>query len=345
MEFSARQIADFLNGEIEGDPRATITDVSKIEDGKEGTLAFLANPKYEKYIYDTKASIVLVNREFKPSRPVSCTIIRVQDAYQSIASLLELREKMKPRPSGIEGSSYIDPLATMGENVYVGQFAVISSAAVIGNGVIIYPHVYVGKDVAIGDNTVLYPGARIYDRCQIGNNCTIHAGVVIGSDGFGFAPQTNSNYKKIPQVGNVIIEDNVEIGSNTTIDRAMIGSTIIRRGAKLDNLIQIAHNVEIGENTVIAAQCGIAGSTRIGANCMIGGQVGIIGHLKIADGVKIAAQSGVSMNIEENETIQGSPAYQYGKYQRSYVLYKKLPELYRQILKLEQEIGKLKCKR
>ena len=345
MEFTAIQIAEFLNGQVDGDPGVIISDVSKIEDGKEGTLAFLANPKYEKYLYDTRASIVLVNKNFQPTGKVSCTLIRVDDAYQAIASLLQLREQLKPVPEGIEKNVAIDPAARIGTGVYIGHFAVISAGVVIGNKVQIHSQVYIGENVIIGNNTILHPGVKVYNDCRIGENCTIHAGVVIGSDGFGFAPQSDKNYKKIPQVGNVVLEDNVEVGSNTTIDRAMMGSTIIRKGVKLDNLIQIAHNVEIGANTVIAAQTGVAGSTKVGRGCMIGGQVGIVGHLTIADGVKIAAQSGIGVNInEENEIVQGSPAFQYGKYQRSYVLYKKLPELYRQVSKLESELGNLKNK-
>ena len=343
MQFTASQIADFLNGVVEGDPEATVSDVSKIEDGKPGTLAFLANPKYEKFIYDTLASVVLVNKDFKPQQQVHVTLVRVDDAYQAIASLLELREEMKPVPEGVDTNVYVHPSARTGEGVYIGHFSVISAGAVIGDNVKIYPQVFIGENVIIENDTVLHPGVKVYYNCKIGKGCTLHAGVVIGSDGFGFAPQSDKNYKKIPQVGNVILEDRVEIGANTTIDRAMIGSTLIRKGVKIDNLIQIAHNVEIGENTVIAAQTGIAGSTRIGAECMIGGQVGIIGHLTIADGVKIAAQSGVGVSIKENnEVVQGSPAFQYGRYQRSYVLYRKLPELYQQLRNLENEIESLK---
>ncbi len=343
MEFSARQIADFLKGEIEGDPDATVRDISRIEEGKAGTLAFLANPKYEKHLYTTGATIVLVNMDFKPSKPVSCTLVRVEDAYQAIASLLELKEQMKPVPSGIDAKAHIDPSVKTGKNVYVGQFSVISAGSVIGDGVLIHPQVFIGENVVIGANTVLRAGVKIYGDCRIGEECHIHSGVVIGSDGFGFAPQSDKNYKKIPQVGNVVIEDRVEIGANTTIDRAMMGSTIIRRGVKLDNLIQVAHNVEIGENTVIAAQSGIAGSTKVGANCMVGGQVGIIGHLNIAEGVRIAAQSGVGISVDEkNAVIQGSPAFMYGKYQRSYVVFKKLPELYQKLAQLEKEIDDLK---
>ncbi len=343
MQFTASQIADFLNGVVEGDPDTTVSDVSKIEEGRPGTLAFLSNPKYEKYIYDTRASIVLVNKGFKPRQQVHATLVRVDDAYQAIASLLQHREEMKPVPEGIDRDVYVHPSALTGEKVYVGNFSVISAGAVIGDNVKIYPQVFIGENVIIENDTVLHPGVKVYYNCRIGKGCTLHAGVVIGSDGFGFAPQSDNNYRKIPQVGNVIIEDRVEIGANSTIDRAMIGSTLIRKGAKIDNLVQVAHNVEIGENTVIAAQTGIAGSTKIGSDCMIGGQAGIIGHLTIADGVKIAAQSGVGVSItEENDVVQGSPAFQLGKYQRSYVLYRKLPELYKQLRNLENEIENLR---
>jgi UDP-3-O-[3-hydroxymyristoyl] glucosamine N-acyltransferase len=345
MEFTARQIADFLGGEVEGNPEVVVNDFSKIEEGQTGTLSFLANPRYEKHLYSTRASIVIVNRGLILTQPVSCTLVRVEDAYRAIASLLELKQQMKPSPSGIDEKSHIHPSAVTGREVYIGPFSVISAGAVIGDGVIIHPQVYVGENVVIGNNTVLHPGVKIYHDCRIGEGCTLHAGVVIGGDGFGFAPQSDNNYKKIPQVGNVVLENNVEVGANTTIDRAMIGSTFIRKGVKLDNLIQVAHNVEIGENTVIAAQSGIAGSTRVGADCMIGGQVGIIGHITIADGVKIAAQSGVGTSvIDKNEIIQGSPAFQYGKYQRSYVLYKKLPEVVQRLNRMEQEIGELRKK-
>jgi UDP-3-O-[3-hydroxymyristoyl] glucosamine N-acyltransferase len=343
MEFTAKQIAEYLKGKVEGDPDIIVKDVSKIEEGRSGTLAFLANPKYEKYLYNTGASVVLVNDDFRPSQAVSCTLIRVKDAYQAIAGLLELREQLKPVPEGIDANAFVDPSANTGNGVYIGHFSVISAGAVIGDKVRIYPQVFIGENVIIGENSVLHPGVKVYNDCIIGNNCTIHAGVVIGSDGFGFAPSSDSNYKKIPQVGNVVLEDHVEIGSNTTIDRAMMGSTIIRKGVKLDNLIQVAHNVEIGANTVIAAQSGVAGSAKVGAGCMIGGQVGIIGHITIADGVKIAAQSGIGVSVtEKNEVLQGSPAYQHGKYQKSYVLFKKLPELYKQISEIEKELDKLK---
>ncbi len=343
MKFTAGQIAEYLNGTVEGDPDVTVDDVSRIEEGKPGTLAFLSNPKYEKHLYTTGASIVLLSKGFMPAKKIRCTLVWVDDAYEAIASLLQLREEMKPRPSGIAGNAYVDDTAVAGDNVYVGHYAVISKGAVLGDNVIVHPQAYIGDNVRIGNGTVIHPGVKVYHDCIIGRGCTLHAGVVVGSDGFGFAPQSDKNYKKIPQVGNVVIEDHVEIGANCTIDRAMMGSTIIRQGVKLDNLIQVAHNVEIGRNTVIAAQTGIAGSTKVGADCMIGGQAGIVGHLTIADGTRIAAQSGVASGItEKNTTVQGSPSFLYGKYQRSYVLYKKLPQLFERLQKIEDELDKAK---
>ncbi|TVR73548.1 MAG: UDP-3-O-(3-hydroxymyristoyl)glucosamine N-acyltransferase [Marinilabiliales bacterium] len=340
MHFTAGQIAEYLKGTVEGDSEVTVDDVSRIEEGRQGTLTFLSNLKYEKYLYTTKASVVLVNREFTPSKRLGCTLIRVDDAYQAIAALLQLREQMKPAPAGVTENAFVDSSAITGKNVYIGHFSVISKGVVIGDSVIIHSHSYIGENVTIGNNTVIHPGVKIYHDSVIGKECTLHAGVVIGSDGFGFAPQTGMNYKKIPQVGNVVIEDQVEIGANCTIDRAMIGSTIIRRGVKLDNLIQVAHNVEIGENTVIAAQSGIAGSTRIGAGCMIGGQAGIVGHLNIADGTRIAAQSGVGGSINEKDTtVQGSPSFRYSSYQRSYVFFRKLPQIYSRLERIERELG------
>ncbi len=328
MEFSVKQIADILGGTVEGDASAKVNTLSKIEEGQALSLSFLANPTYEPYIYETKATAVIVNKSFVATKKINATLIRVDDAYKSFAVLLDTYNKVKLNKSGIEQPSYINKTATCGENIYVGAFAYIGEQSVIGNNVKIYPGVYIGDNVKIGDNTTLFAGAKVYSDCIIGKECTLHSGVIVGGDGFGFAPNSENNYNKVPQIGNVIIEDNVEVGSNTTIDRATLGSTIIRKGVKLDNLIQIAHNVEIGENTVIAAQTGVAGSTKIGKNCMIGGQVGIIGHLTIANGVKIAAQSGVGNSItKENEIVQGSPAFGIGDYKRSYVFFRKLPEL------------------
>ncbi|MBS1765130.1 MAG: UDP-3-O-(3-hydroxymyristoyl)glucosamine N-acyltransferase [Bacteroidetes bacterium] len=340
MKFTAQQIADLLKGTVEGNPQIEVSGLSKIEEGKPGTLSFLANPKYEPYIYTTQASIVIVNKSFEAEKAVAATLVKVEDAYKSFASLLEIYNQIVNDKKGIEQPSYIDPSATVGKDVYIGAFAYIGKNSVIGNGVKIYPHCYVGDNVVIKDNTTLFAGCRIYSFCQIGEECNIHAGVIIGADGFGFAPNEQNNYKKVPQIGNVIIEDHVEVGAGTTIDRATLGSTIIRKGVKLDNLIQIAHNVEIGENTVIAAQTGVAGSTKIGKNCMIGGQVGIVGHLNIADGVKIAAQSGIGTSITTpGEIVQGSPAFNISDYKRTYVVFKKLPQLERKVNELEKNAG------
>lgn len=342
MEFTAQDIAEFLNGEVDGDGSVKVNDVSRIEEGKPGTLSFLANPKYEHHLYTTQSTIVLVNKNFKAEKEVKTTLIRVDDAYQALAQLLEMYEQSKPQRIGIEEPSYISKTAKLGEKIYVGAFAYIGTNVKIGNNVKIFPHTYIGDNVIVGDNTVFNSGVKVYDNCKIGADCIFHSGVVIGGDGFGFAPSSANDYKKVPQVGNVVIEDHVEIGANTCVDRATMGSTIIRKGVKLDNLIQVAHNVEIGENTVIASQSGIAGSAKIGQNCMIGGQVGIVGHLSIADEVKIAAQSGVGRTIKEKGVVlQGSPAFDFGPYQKSYVLFKNLPKLREQINNLEKEIKKL----
>jgi len=343
MEFTAQDIAEFLNGEVDGNGSVTVTTVSRIEEGKPGTLSFLANPKYEHHIYSTQSSIVLVNKGFKAEKEIEVTLIRVDDAYQALAQLLEMYEQSKPQKTGIEEPSFVSKSAKLGEKIYIGAFAYIGSNVQIGNNVKIYPHSYVGDNVIIGDNTILNSGVKIYESCKIGAGCIFHSGVVIGGDGFGFAPSSANNYKKVPQVGNVVIEDYVEIGANTCIDRATMGSTIIRKGVKLDNLIQVAHNVEIGENTVIASQTGVAGSAKIGENCMIGGQVGVVGHLSIANGVKIAAQSGIGRTIKkEGSVLQGSPAFDFGPYQKSYVLFKNLPKMREQIIELEKEVKKAK---
>ena len=346
MEFSAKTIAKLINGKIEGNKDVAISSVSKIEEGKEGTLSFLANPKYSKYIYDTKASIIIVNKDFKPDKKVNTTLIRVDNAYTAFAKLLEYYSQQKEDKTGMDKLAYIAFTSKIGTDCYIGPFACICENVTIGKKAKIYPHVYIGENVEIGENTVIHPGAKIYDDCKIGSNCIIHAGVILGSDGFGFAPQQGENYTKVPQVGNVILEDNVEIGANTTIDRATLGSTIIRKGVKLDNLIQIAHNVDIGDNTVIAAQTGISGSTKLGKDCMLGGQVGLIGHLKIADGVKIAAQSGIGNNIKQaGEVVQGSPSFNYTKYQKSYVYFRKLPELVNRISELEKKLKEMENKK
>lgn len=342
MELSALQIAQLIEGTVEGNPEVKVHNVSKIEDGKPGTLTFFANAKYEKYVYSTEASVVIVNNDFVPQQRVGATLIRVVDSYQALAKLLELYEQMQPQKTGVEQPSFVHPSAKVGNFVYIGAFAYIGENVVVGENVKIYPQTYVGDGVIIGDNTILYPGVKIYKNCLIGSNCVLQAGVVLGSDGFGFAPDANNNYKKVAQIGNVVVEDNVEIGANTTIDRATMGSTIIRRGAKLDNLIQIAHNVEVGENTVIAAQTGVAGSAKLGSNCMFGGQVGVGGHISIASGSRFGAQTGVGKQISKAGTFMGSPAMVAGEYQRAYVVFRKLPELKKQIDVLLLEINKLK---
>lgn len=339
MKFSALQIATMLNGVVEGDQEVAVSGLSKIEEGAPGTLTFLANPKYAPFIYQTKASIAIVSKDFvaEEALPASLTIIRVDDAYASFAKLLEAYNQLsKPKP-GVHPSAVISSTASIGNDVYIGAFVYVGEYSKISDGVQLYAGTIVGDKVSIGSNSTLNAGVKVYADCQIGNHCTLHAGVVIGGDGFGFAPNSENNYAKVPQIGNVIIEDHVEVGANSTIDRATLGSTIIRKGVKIDNLIQIAHNVEIGENTVIAAQTGIAGSTKIGKNCMIGGQVGIVGHISIADGTKIAAQSGVGSDIKEpNTIIQGSPAFAIMDYKKSYVGFRKLPELIRRIEDLEK---------
>jgi UDP-3-O-[3-hydroxymyristoyl] glucosamine N-acyltransferase len=343
MEFSAQAIASFLQGEINGDPAATVNTVCKIEEGVKGGLAFLANPKYEKHIYDSEASVVIVNKSFVPERPVKTTLIRVDDAYNAFATLLEMYNAAKLQKTGIEQPSYIASSAKIGKDPYVGAFAYIGENAVIGDNVKIYPQAYVGDNVVIKDNTMIFQGVKIYHECLIGAECVIHAGAVIGADGFGFASQADKNYRKVPQVGNVILEDRVEIGANTTVDRATMGSTIIRRGVKLDNLIQVAHNVEIGENTVIAAQTGIAGSTKIGKECMIAGQVGIVGHLTIADEVKVAAQSGVSNDVKnKGEILLGSPAFNIFENRKSLAVFRRLPDLRNQIIALERSLKEVR---
>ncbi len=340
MEFSAQQIASILNGVIEGDPDVKVNNFSKIEEGKRGTLSFLANLKYSQYIYDTESSIVLVNNDFVPEREIKATLIRVPNAYMALAVLLDMVNKTRKK-LGIDANTHISESAQINkESIYVGAFAYIGENAKIGKNVEIYPQVYIGDDVEIGNDTILYPGAKIYAGCKVGERCIIHAGAVIGSDGFGFA-QENDIYKKIPQVGNVIIENDVEIGANTTIDRAVMESTIIRSGVKLDNLIQVAHNVEIGENTAMASQVGISGSTKVGKNCMIGGQTGLNGHIKIGNHVNIGGRSGVLSNIEDGKTLIGSPAIEVKNYFRSSAIFSKLPDMYRQLNKLQQEFENL----
>ena len=337
MEFSAQQIAGFLNGTVEGEPGTKVSNLSKIEEGREGTMTFLANPKYTQFIYTTLASIVVVSKDFTPSQPIAATLIRVEDPYQSFAKLLEMFNSMTASKKEVSSQAFIASTAKTGKDLSIGAFSYIGENALLGDNVSVYPQVYIGDNVRIGNNSVIFPGVKIYRDCIIGNDCTLHSGVIIGSDGFGFAPQNDNNYQKIPQIGNVILEDHVEVGSNTTIDRATLGSTVIRKGVKLDNLIQVAHNVEIGENTVIAAQTGISGSTKIGKNCMIAGQVGIIGHITIADGVKIGAQSGIGGSItQEGAMVLGSPAIDVKKTRRNYIHLSNLDEIVRRINHIEK---------
>ncbi len=337
MEFSAQQIADLLEGEVEGNPEVRVNSLSKIEEGKTGTLSFLANPQYTPYLYETEASVVIVGKSFELEKPVSSTLVRVEDAYASFAKLLDIYNQLKHDKKGIDTQTSVSKTAEVGENAYIGAFSYVGDHSKIGDNVKIYPGTYIGDNVEVGDDTIIYSGVRIYSDCKIGKAVTLHSGVIVGGDGFGFAPNSGS-YNKVAQIGNVIIEDHVEVGANTTIDRATLGSTIIRKGVKLDNLIQVAHNVEIGENTVIAAQSGIAGSTKIGKNCMIGGQVGIIGHLTIGNNVKIAAQSGLGNNIDDDQIVQGSPAFGIKEYKKSYVYFRKLAKMAEELEHLKQQV-------
>ena len=344
MEFSAQQIAHILNGKIEGNADVKVSDFSKIEEGKSGTLTFLANLKYAHHIYETQASIALVNNDFKQEKnlPSTLTLIRVPNAYAALAQLLELVSQSKPHKKGVEAMSFVSPSAQVPpKDIYIGAFAYIGENVRLGENVSIYPNSYIGDNVVIGDNTTIYAGVKVYADCKIGKDCIIHSGAVIGADGFGFAKEGDV-FKKIPQLGNVVIENNVEIGANTTIDRAVMDSTIIRQGVKLDNLIQVAHNVEIGKNTVMAAQSGIAGSAKIGENCIFGGQAAVIGHLKIGDNVSIGGQSGVVSNIKDGKTILGSPAFDAKDNLRSFVIFPKLPDMYKQLSQLQKEMQSLK---
>ena len=340
MKFTAAQIAGILEGEVVGNPEAEVFKLSKIEEGTEGSLTFLANPKYTNYIYSTKATVTIVNNTFDPEQEITTTLIKVEDAYKSFSKLLEYYNQVKLMKSGIEQPSVISEGVTYGSDLYLGSFCYIGKNVTIGNNVKIYPNSFIGDNVTIGDNCVFFAGVRIYSETEIGNNCIIHSGTIIGSDGFGFAPQEDGTYSKVPQIGNVIIEDNVEIGACTTVDRATLGSTIIRKGVKLDNHIQVAHNVEIGENTVIAAQTGIAGTTKIGKNGLIGGQVGFAGHLLIGDNVKIQAQSGIGKNLADGEVVQGSPAFNYGDFAKSFVHFRNLPKIVADLEELKNNNNK-----
>ncbi len=337
MKFTASQIAEILEGDIEGNPNVEVYKLSKIEEGSEGSITFLANPKYTSFIYSTKASITIVNDSFEAEEKLSTTLIKVKDAYNAFSKLLEYYNQVKLNKSGIEDPSYISESAKYGENLYFGAFSYMGENVRIGNNVKIYPNAYLGDNVLIGDNVIIFPGAKIYSETIIGNDCVIHGGAIVGADGFGFSPDTQGVYSKVPQIGNVIIGDNVDIGAGTTIDRATLGSTIIKTGVKLDNQIQVAHNVEIGENTVIAAQTGIAGSVKIGKNCVIGGQVGIAGHITIGNRVKVQAQSGIGRNIKDDEMLYGSPAIGYNAYNKSYVHFRNLPKIVDRITQLEKK--------
>lgn len=344
MEFTAKQIADFISGKIEGNENATVNTFAKIEEGRKGAISFLSNPKYTHYIYETESSIVLINNDVVLDKQVSPTLIRVDNAYECVAKLLQLYDSVRPKKVGIDSLAFISDKAKIGENVYIGAFACISDNVVIGDGCRIYPNTVIGDNAKIGNNCLLYPHVSVYEGCIIGNNVTIHSGAVIGADGFGFAPNTDG-YDKIPQIGTVTIEDNVEIGANTCIDRSTMGSTIIRKGVKLDNLIQVAHNVEIGENTVMSAQVGIAGSTKVGSWCMFGGQVGLAGHITIGDKTFLGAQSGVPGNIKGNETLIGTPPMEPKAYFKSQAIFRKLPDLYKQINEMQKQLDELKNKK
>jgi UDP-3-O-[3-hydroxymyristoyl] glucosamine N-acyltransferase len=345
MEFTAGMIAQLLKGTVEGNSEIKLNTIAKIEAGQEGALSFLANPKYEQYIYSTSSSAVLVSKDFVPSKTVSATLIRVEDPYQSIAVLLAMYEQAKPKKTGIHPTAVIEQGAKIGKDVYIGAYSFVGEKAVLGDGCSLYPQVYVGDEAVIGENCVLHPGVKIYSQCILGKNCIIHSGTVIGADGFGFAPSADNNYMKIPQIGNVIIEDDVEIGANSCIDRSTMGSTLIHRGVKLDNLVQVGHNVEIGENTVAAAQFGVAGSTKIGKNCMLGGQVGISGHLFIADGTKALAQTGIGGSIKEpNTAVFGMPGIEHKKYLKSYAVFTHLPEIDKKLDQLVKTVESLKNK-
>jgi len=338
MKFTAAQIADILDGEIVGNPNEEVSKLSKIEEGEKGSLTFLSNPKYNSFLYSTKASIAIVNKSFIPEKEIDTTLIKVEDSYNSFSKILEFYNQVKHNKTGRENPHFISENVKIGSNEYIGAFVYIGNNVSIGENVKIYPNSYIGDNTTIGDNCFIFSGVKIYSETKIGNNCKIHSGAIIGCDGFGFVPDQKGEYTAIPQTGNVIIEDNVDIGSASTIDRATLGSTIIRKGVKLDNQIQVAHNVEIGENTVIASQTGIAGSSKIGENCMIGGQVGISGHVKIGNNVKILAQAGISKSIKDNKIVNGSPAFKVNDFNKSYVYFKNLPKIVSKIKTIEKEL-------
>ena len=344
MQFTAQQIATLIQGKLEGNPDARVSNVAKIEEAGPGSLTFMANPKYEEYLYTSKASIVIINDSLELTQPLAPVLIRVKDAYSGFALLLDKYNEIISGngKTGIEQPSFIAPSAAIAPGVYIGAFSYIGENAIIEKGVKIYPGCYIGSNVIIKENTKIYSGVKIYDECRLGSRVVIHSGTVIGGDGFGFAPQADHTYKKVPQIGNVVIEDDVEIGANTTVDRATMGSTIIRKGVKLDNLIMIAHNVEIGENTVIAAQTGVSGSTKVGRNCVIGGQVGIVGHITIADGTRINAQSGLSKSVGVPFTaVNGTPAFDYKSSLKSQAIFRNLPDMQHRLQKLEETVQEL----
>ena len=342
MEFTAKQIAEFITGRVEGDENVAIHTFAKIEEGQPGAISFLSNPKYTHFLYETKSTIVLINEDLELEQKVSATLIRVKNAYESVAKLLQLYESMKPKKTGIDPLASVSPKATIGQDVYIGAFAVIGDGAVVGDGSQIYPHVVVGDGVKMGTKCLIYPNVTIYQGCRLGNNVTIHAGSVIGADGFGFAPNVDG-YDKIPQIGIVIIEDNVEIGANTCVDRSTMGATVLHKGVKLDNLVQIAHNVEVGENTVMSAQVGIAGSTKVGSWCMFGGQVGVAGHITIGDHVNLGAQSGAPGSIKPNQTLIGTPPMEPTPYFKSQAIFRRLPDMYKELSALRKELEELKA--
>ncbi|MDE6011209.1 MAG: UDP-3-O-(3-hydroxymyristoyl)glucosamine N-acyltransferase [Prevotella sp.] len=343
MEFTAKQIAGLIGGRIEGDENAVIHTFAKIEEGTEGAISFLSNPKYTHYLYETKSTIVLINEDVELEQAVSATLIRVPNAYEAVAKLLQFYESFNSKKTGIDSLAFVSPKATIGKDVYIGAFAYIGDGTVIGDGTQIYPHTVIGDNVKIGANGLFYPNVTIYQGCQLGNNVTIHSGSVIGADGFGFAPGVEG-YDKIPQIGIVIIEDNVEIGANTCVDRSTMGATLVKKGVKLDNLIQVAHNCEVGENTVMSAQAGLAGSTKIGDWCMIGGQAGFSGHIKIADRTFIGAQSGVISNTKSGEQLIGTPAIDPKVFFKAMAVMKRLPDMYKEIGQLKKELTELKAK-
>ena len=341
MEFSAKQIAEFIQGTIVGDENATVHTFAKIEEGMPGAISFLSNPKYTHYIYDTQSSIVLVNKDFEPEKEIKATLIKVDNAYESLAKLLNLYEMSKPKKTGVDPLAYIAPTAKIGKDVYIAPFACVGDNAEIGDNTSLHPHATVGSGAKIGNNCILYPHATVYHDCRVGNNCTLHAGSVVGADGFGFAPSPEG-YEKIPQIGITILEDNVEIGANTCIDRATMGATVIHKGVKLDNLIQIAHNVEVGSHTVMASQVGVAGSTKIGEWCMFGGQVGVAGHITVGNRVNMGAQSGVNGSVKDGKVLIGTPPIEFKNYFKSSAVFKKLPDMYLELASLKKELEELK---